>query len=166
MLVCLCQYYRCLIDGVQELQSHLEDSSPQNDSVLPPQQPLQLWLLRAQTLASQCSMALQQLALVLQCCPEGPPTPGEGLGEPEEPTLRQASPLDAHCQPPGCLMRKGDPAWSQLVQSVEHMLTESRAVKEQLDGVTQQNSEWALHTWSVDKLKLFFSQVTRSSRLS
>ncbi|XP_041950170.1 midasin [Alosa sapidissima] len=170
-------HLRRLIDGVQELQSQLADSSPLDDAVLPPQQPLHLWLLRAQTLASQCCLALQQLGLVLQCCPEGPPRPGqqqsEGLGEPEEPTLRQASPLDANRQPPGCLMRRGEEAWSLLMQKVEHMQVESRAVKEQLDSITQQNSEWALHTWGhftlccsvLDRLGAVVAQMPKVEQL-
>ncbi|KAL2081973.1 hypothetical protein ACEWY4_021791 [Coilia grayii] len=170
-------HLRHLVDSVKDLQRNLEDDGQQHDAVLPPQQPLQLWLLRAQTLASQCCLALQQLTLVLQCCPEGPHTAGqpqgEGLGEMEEPTLRQSSPLDAHCQPPGCLMRRGDPAWSQLLQRVEHMLTESQAIKEQLDGVTQQNSEWALHTWGhftqccsvLDRLGAVVAQMPKVEQL-
>ncbi|XP_028858240.1 midasin [Denticeps clupeoides] len=142
-------HLRHLIGSVQNLQTHLDLTRPDN-SRLPPQETLHCWLLRAQALTARCSMAFQEVTWALQCCPEGPALAGnscsEGLGMPEEPTLRQSSPLDTHSQPPVCLMRKGDPAWSQLSQRVESMFTESRNLKEQLDGL-EQSPETTLLTW-------------------
>ncbi|CAB1340438.1 unnamed protein product, partial [Coregonus sp. 'balchen'] len=114
---------------------------------LPPQASLQGWVIKAQGLAAQCATLLQQLSWLLQCCPEGPQQT-DGSGGQREPTLRCPSPLASQRQPPGCLLRRGDPAWSQLSQRVADMLGQTRSLKEELDAVALQSTQGALHSWS------------------
>uniref|UniRef100_A0A674E141 Midasin n=1 Tax=Salmo trutta TaxID=8032 RepID=A0A674E141_SALTR len=125
------------------LQSHSEDAGG-----LPPQASLQGWVIKAQGLAGQCATLLQQLSWVLQCCPEGPQQT-EGVDGQREPTLRCPSPMAAQRQPPGCLLRRGDPAWSQLSRHVVDMLGQTQILKEELDAVALQSTQGALSHFSV-----------------
>ncbi|XP_029902559.1 midasin isoform X2 [Myripristis murdjan] len=138
---------RRLTASVQGVKAHLQSHSGDPGSTLPPQASLQVWVSRGQALAAQCATLLQQLAWLLQCCPED-------LQQKEEPgshgqhTLRCPSPLVAQRQPPACLMRRGDAAWCQLKQRVANMLRQSESLKAELDAAAQQDSQGALHTWS------------------
>ncbi|KAM3861280.1 midasin [Diretmus argenteus] len=133
------------VHGVKtHLQSHPEDPS----STLPPQTSLQVWVSSGRALAAQCSTLLQQLSWLLQCCPEDLQQKEEEPGGRRQHTLMCPSPLAAQRQPPGCLMRRGDAAWSQLTQSVAAMLKQTQSLKAELDAVAEQASHGALHTWN------------------
>ncbi|KAJ8409756.1 hypothetical protein AAFF_G00218150 [Aldrovandia affinis] len=140
-------HLRRLIGCVQDIQSHMGEAG-EAANALPPQEALLRWTDRAQTLATQCTTALEQLSWTLRCCPEGE-APAEGSEGQGEPTLRHPSPLDAQSQPAASLMRRGDPGWTQLTQRVAGMLTETRALKEELDGLTPlTGGDGTLQTWT------------------
>ncbi|KAK6297294.1 hypothetical protein J4Q44_G00318770 [Coregonus suidteri] len=139
-------HHRRLTVSVQGIQANLQSHSEAAGG-LPPQASLQGWVIKAQGLAAQCATLLQQLSWLLQCCPEGPQQT-DGSGGQREPTLRCPSPLASQRQPPGCLLRRGDPAWSQLSQRVADMLGQTRSLKEELDAVALQSTQGALHSWS------------------
>uniref|UniRef100_A0A674E0K9 Midasin n=1 Tax=Salmo trutta TaxID=8032 RepID=A0A674E0K9_SALTR len=105
--------HRRLTVSVQGIQAHLRAHN-EDAGGLPPQASLQGWVIKAQGLSVQCVTLLQQLSWLLQCCPEGPHQT-DGSGGQREPTLRYPSPLASQRKPPGCLLRRGDPAWSQLI---------------------------------------------------
>uniref|UniRef100_A0A8C3A4E5 Midasin n=1 Tax=Cyclopterus lumpus TaxID=8103 RepID=A0A8C3A4E5_CYCLU len=126
---------------------HTTINSEDAGCALPPQASLQGWVSRGQALAAQCTTLLQQLAWLLQCCPEDLQQK-EVTSSCRQNTLRCPSPLAAHRQPPGCLIRRGDGAWCQLNQRMNELLKQTQSLKAELDNVAQQNSERALHTWN------------------
>uniref|UniRef100_A0A8D3BW26 Midasin n=1 Tax=Scophthalmus maximus TaxID=52904 RepID=A0A8D3BW26_SCOMX len=132
---------------IQDIKAHLQSHSKDPGCTLPPQASLQGWVNRGQTLAAQCTTLLQQLAWLLQCCPEDLQQKEE-TNSCSQHTPRCPSPLAAHRQPPGCLMRRGDATWCQLHQRVTAMLRQSESLKVELDTVAQQSSERVLHTWN------------------
>uniref|UniRef100_A0A3Q2D7A0 Midasin n=1 Tax=Cyprinodon variegatus TaxID=28743 RepID=A0A3Q2D7A0_CYPVA len=113
---------------------------------LPPQEPLQGWIQRGQALAAQCAALLQQLSWLLQCCPEDAQQKEQGGSGQQTPMC--PSPLAAQQQPPGCLLRRGDPSWCQLHQRVVAMLKDAQTLREQLGSVAQQEKERVLCTSS------------------
>ncbi|XP_041660686.1 midasin isoform X2 [Cheilinus undulatus] len=139
-------YLRRLTDSVEGIKADLQSRSEDPGCALPPQEFLHSWVSRGQELAAQCSTLLQQLSWLHQCCPEDPQQNQE-TGFCRQQTLRCPSPLAAHRQPPGCLMRKGDAAWCQLNQQFSAMLKQTQSVKTELDDVAQQTSDRVLHTW-------------------
>ncbi|KAK9531216.1 hypothetical protein VZT92_010656 [Zoarces viviparus] len=140
-------HLRRLTDSVKGIKANLQSPSEDAGCVLPPQASLQAWVSRGQALAAQCSTLLQQLAWLLQCCPEDLQQKEE-TSSCRQHTLRCPSPLAAQRQPPGCLMRRGDAAWCQLNQRTDAMLKQTQSLKAELDNVAQENSERALHTWN------------------
>ncbi|XP_041831629.1 LOW QUALITY PROTEIN: midasin [Melanotaenia boesemani] len=134
---------RRLTDNIQDIKTHYEDPG----CTLPPQDSLGAWLNRGQALAAQCATLLQQLAWLLQACPEDPQQ-SEQESSGMQRTLRCPSPLAALRQPPGCLMRRGDASWSKLHQHVTDMLKQSQDLKKELASLAQQASETVLYTWS------------------
>ncbi|KAI3364212.1 hypothetical protein L3Q82_010816 [Scortum barcoo] len=140
-------HLRRLTNSVQAIKAHLQSHSEDPGCSLPPQASLQAWVSRGQALAAQCTTLLQQLAWLLQCCPEDLQQKEE-TSSCRQHTLRCPSPLAAQRQPQGCLMRRGDSTWCQLNQHMNAMLKQSQSLKEELDRVAQQTSERVLHTWS------------------
>ncbi|XP_035472852.1 midasin isoform X2 [Scophthalmus maximus] len=140
-------HLRRLTNSIQDIKAHLQSHSKDPGCTLPPQASLQGWVNRGQTLAAQCTTLLQQLAWLLQCCPEDLQQKEE-TNSCSQHTPRCPSPLAAHRQPPGCLMRRGDATWCQLHQRVTAMLRQSESLKVELDTVAQQSSERVLHTWN------------------
>ncbi|XP_059212052.1 midasin [Centropristis striata] len=138
---------RRLTDSIQGIKAHLQSVSEDTSCTLPPQASLQGWVGRGQALAAQCATLLQQLAWLLQCCPEDLQQKEE-TSSCRQHTLRCPSPLAAQRQPPGCLMRRGDAAWCQLNQRMNEMLKQTKNLKAELDNVAQQTSERVLHTWN------------------
>ncbi|KAM6992726.1 LOW QUALITY PROTEIN: midasin [Tautogolabrus adspersus] len=138
-------HLRRLTDSVQGIKADLQSRSEDPACTLPPQESLQSWVSRGQELAAQCSTLLQQLSWLHQCCPED--LQQKETGSCSQHTLRCPSPLAAHRQPPGCLMRRGDAAWCQLNQSFNSMSKLTQSVKAELDDVAQQTSDRVLHTW-------------------
>lgn len=143
---CLIATSRRLTNSVQAIKAHLQSHSEDPGCSLPPQASLQGWVSRGQALAAQCTTLLQQLAWLLQCCPEDLQQKEE-TSSCRQHTLRCPSPLAAQRQPHGCLMRRGDTAWCELNQRMNAMLKQSQSLKEELDNVAQQTSESELHTW-------------------
>lgn len=143
---CVIASCRKLTNNILDIKAHLQTHSEDPGCTLPPQQSLQDWISRGQTLVSQCATLLQELAWLLQCCPEDPQQK-EHASSCRQHTLRCPSPLAAQRQPPGCLMRRGDEAWSQLHQHVAAMLRQTQSLKEELGSVAQQASEGILYTW-------------------
>uniref|UniRef100_A0A665V858 Midasin n=1 Tax=Echeneis naucrates TaxID=173247 RepID=A0A665V858_ECHNA len=138
---------RRLTSSIQGIKTHLQGHSKDPGCVLPPQAPLQAWVSRGQVLAAQCTTLLQQVAWLLQCCPEDLQQKEE-TSNCRQHTLRCPSPLAAQRQPPGCLMRRGDAAWCQLHQCVTAMLKQTESLKVELDTVARETSERVLHTWN------------------
>uniref|UniRef100_A0A3P8RPW4 Midasin n=1 Tax=Amphiprion percula TaxID=161767 RepID=A0A3P8RPW4_AMPPE len=134
-----------LTNSVQGIKAHFQSNSEDPGCTLPPQASLRDWVSNGRVLATQCTTLLQQLAWLLQCCPEDPQQKEEASNCRQH-TLRCPSPLAAQRQPPGCLMRRGDTPWSQLHQRVTAMLKETQNLKVELDSVAQQASETVLHT--------------------
>uniref|UniRef100_A0A8C1W639 Midasin n=1 Tax=Cyprinus carpio TaxID=7962 RepID=A0A8C1W639_CYPCA len=100
-----------LINSIQSIKSDTH-CSEDDVSGLPPQKPLQHWITRAQSSVLHCSVVLQQLSWILQCCPEGssaaPAEAREGEVMQGQATLSHPSPMPPHIQPQACLLRRGD----------------------------------------------------------
>ncbi|XP_047429048.1 midasin isoform X2 [Mugil cephalus] len=166
-------HLRSLTNNVQDIKLHIQSHSEDQDCLLPPQASLQDWVLRGQVLAAQCTTLFQQLAWLLQCCPEDPQKKEEEASSCKQHTLRCPSPLAAQRQPPGCLMRRGDAAWCQLYQHVTGMLKQSESLKMELDSVARQASESVLYTWSYfttccvsyDRLEAVVAQIPTVEQL-
>ncbi|XP_036943295.1 midasin isoform X1 [Acanthopagrus latus] len=138
---------RRLTNSIQGLKAHLQSHSEDPGCALPPQASLHGWVSRGLALAAQCATVLQQLAWLHQCCPEDLQLK-EDTSSCRQHTLMCPSPLAAHRQPPGCLMRRGDSAWCQLNQHMNTMLKQVQSLKVELDNVARQTSERALYTWN------------------
>lgn len=132
-------------NDIQGVKGHLQGNT-RNGFSLPPQKALQDWVSRGKTLAVQCSTILQQLVWLLQCCPVDPQQKEETGGFRQH-GLRCLSPLTAQCQPPGCLIRKGDAAWLKLNQHVDAVRKDCESLRMELCIVAQQTSEGELLTW-------------------
>ncbi|XP_075869163.1 midasin [Nelusetta ayraudi] len=143
---------RGLTDSMQGVKPRLQEEEPACS--LPPQESLRAWVSRGQALASHSATLLQQLAWLLQCCPEDlqqqkEAASGGGVGGGGgQRTLMCPSPVAAQRQPPACLMRRGDGAWRQLHLQVKALLGQSEKLKAELDGVEQQISDRPLVTWA------------------
>ncbi|XP_061756335.1 midasin isoform X2 [Nerophis ophidion] len=136
-------HLRKLISTVQDIKAQLRSPIGVDDGTLLPQEHLHDWVNKGQALAAQCSILLQQLSWLLQCCPEDPQQlEGENRSSP-----RLVSPLADHRQPPGCLMRRGDPNWRQLNQTIATMLKQILNLKTELHDTAQQSSDGILLTW-------------------
>lgn len=133
-------------NSIQSLKAQLQRNTKDSGCSLPPQGSLQDWLSRGRTLAVQCTTVLQQLTWLLQCCPVEPQQKEE-TGSCRQPSLSCLSPLTAQCQPPGCLIRKGDAAWHKLNQHVNAVMKDSEKLKTELCIVSQHTSEGELLTW-------------------
>ncbi|XP_039980712.1 midasin isoform X5 [Xiphias gladius] len=165
-------HLRRLTNSIRVIKANLQSHSKDPGCTLPPQASLHGWISRGQVLAAQCTILLQQLAWLLQCCPED-------LQQKEETsscrqyTLRCPSPLAAQRQPPGCLMRRGDTAWCQLHQCVTALLKQTESLKVELDTVAHQTSERVLYTWDhfvtccsgFDQLEAVGAQMSSVERL-
>uniref|UniRef100_A0A671LK54 Midasin n=1 Tax=Sinocyclocheilus anshuiensis TaxID=1608454 RepID=A0A671LK54_9TELE len=96
---------RKLIDSIQSIKSDTH-CSEDDVSGLPPQKPLQHWIIRAQSSVLHCSVVLHQLSWILQCCPEGssaaPAEAREGEVMQGQATLSHPSPMPPHIQPQAC----------------------------------------------------------------
>ncbi|XP_028296182.1 midasin isoform X2 [Gouania willdenowi] len=139
-------HLRRLTNSVKGLEDSIQSGDGELSGTLPPQASLHDWLCRGQTITAQCTVLLQQLLWLLRCCPEEAQQQ-EKEGECRQNTLRCPSPLVNQCQPPGCLMRRGDAPWSQLQQRITTMLQQTQTLKVELDAASQQASEDLLHTW-------------------
>lgn len=138
---------RRLTNGIQDIKAYLQSHSKDAGCVVPPQDSLQDWVSKGQALAAQCTILLQQLLWLLQCCPEDLQQKEE-TSSCRQHTLRCLSPLAAQRQPPGCVMRRGDAAWCQLHQRVTAMLKQAKSLKVEMNTVAQHMSEGVLHTWN------------------
>uniref|UniRef100_A0A087Y7X1 Midasin n=1 Tax=Poecilia formosa TaxID=48698 RepID=A0A087Y7X1_POEFO len=116
---------RKLSASLQDMQAHLQSHSEVGDCCLPPQDSLQDWFRRGRGLAAQSATLLQQLSWLLQCCPEEPQQREQTGTSSSRHTLMCPSPLAVQQQPPGCLLRRGDPGWTRLQQQVTAMLKDN-----------------------------------------
>ncbi|XP_073672706.1 midasin [Garra rufa] len=167
---------RKLIDCIQSIKS---DTPGSEDEVggLPPQKPLQHWISRAQSSALHCSVVLQQLSWILQCCPEGssaaPAEAREGEVLQGQATLSHPSPLSPHIQPQACLLRRGEQAWREVQQKVENLVKEVKDLKEKLDGLAHESTERVIQSWdhftlccsSLDRLGMVVGQMPALEQL-
>ncbi|XP_067273008.1 midasin [Pseudorasbora parva] len=155
-------HLRKLMDSVQSIQSHTAGSGD-DASGLPPQEPLQHWISRAQSSALHCSVVLQQISWIFQCCPEGssaaPAETREGEVAQGQATLSHPSPLAPHIQPQACLLRRGEQAWKEVEQKVQSLTKEVKDLKEKLDGLAQESTERVIHSW--DHFRLCCSCLDR-----
>ncbi|KAM9495289.1 midasin [Clarias gariepinus] len=135
---------RRLIGAVQDVRSQIT-SGEDEERCLPPQSALTGWVTKAQTLAQQCCVALQQFSWVLQCCPEASPGTPSPSGEGEA-TLSHPTPLSAHLQPRACLMRRGEASWTEAMRSVEALQSESVRLKDKLNALGQESTLGAIQT--------------------
>lgn len=120
-------------------------------SGVPPQDSLQHWIRRAQSSALHCSVVLQQISWLLQCCPESssvaPAEAREGEAMQGQATLSHPSPLAPHLQPQACLLRRGEQGWKVIEQKVESLIKEVKDLKMKLDGLAQESTERAICSW-------------------
>ncbi|XP_054617732.1 midasin isoform X2 [Dunckerocampus dactyliophorus] len=135
-------HLRTLISTVQDIRVQLQSQSEDTDCPLLPQEHLHAWVTKGQALAAQCSLLVQQVSWLLQCCPEDPQLPeGENRS-----SLRFASPLADHRQPLGCRMRRGDATWRQLNQCTATTLKQILNLKTELHNTAEQSSGGGLLT--------------------
>uniref|UniRef100_A0A1A7W7P3 Midasin homolog n=1 Tax=Iconisemion striatum TaxID=60296 RepID=A0A1A7W7P3_9TELE len=135
---------RSLTDDIQQIKVQLQTQNEDAGCTIPPQDSVLDWVRTGQGLAAQCTILLQQLVWLLLCCPANP----QQRAEVGPSTLRHPSPLTPLCQPPGCLLRRGDAAWCQLHQRVAAMMKHTQGLQEELSSVVQQASGGGLLTWS------------------
>uniref|UniRef100_A0A3P8WSX5 Midasin n=1 Tax=Cynoglossus semilaevis TaxID=244447 RepID=A0A3P8WSX5_CYNSE len=145
------------------IQSSLFHRDVASGCAFPPQDSLHSWVTRGQALAAQCTALLQQLSWTLQCCPEDPQQKEEKSSCGQH-TLSCPSPLAAHRQPAGCLMRREDATWCQIHQRVTSMLEQSESAKSELDAAARQSCDRALNHFamccsSFDQLKDVAAQM-------
>ncbi|XP_016427493.1 midasin-like [Sinocyclocheilus rhinocerous] len=167
---------RKLIDSIQSIKSGTH-CSEDDVSGLPPQKPLQHWIIRAQSSVLHCSVVLQQLSWILQCCPEGssaaPAEAREGEVMQGQATLSHPSPMPPHIQPQACLLRRGEQAWKEVQQKVENLMKEVKDLKEKLDGLALESTERVVHSWdhftlccsSLDRLGIVVGQMPALEQL-
>uniref|UniRef100_A0A8C1Z8M3 Midasin n=1 Tax=Cyprinus carpio TaxID=7962 RepID=A0A8C1Z8M3_CYPCA len=165
-----------LINSIQSIKSDTH-CSEDDVSGLPPQKPLQHWITRAQSSVLHCSVVLQQLSWILQCCPEGssaaPAEAREGEVMQGQATLSHPSPMPPHIQPQACLLRRGEQAWKEVQQKVENLTKEVKDLKEKLDGLALESTERVVHSWdhftlccsSLDRLGLVVGQMPALEQL-
>ncbi|XP_077366934.1 midasin isoform X3 [Festucalex cinctus] len=139
---------RKLTSTIQDIKDELRNQGEDPDYTLLPQASLNHWVNKGQGLAAQCSVLLQQLSWLLQCCPEAPQPQEEENSNSWHYSLRCTSPMAAHHQPPACQMRKGDVTWMQLHQIVDAMLKQMLNFKTELQEIAQQSLERVLLTWN------------------
>ncbi|XP_042842742.1 midasin [Panthera tigris] len=163
---------RNLLGCVQEIHGRLTEPLVY-PVAFPPQDGVQQWTERLQHLAMQSQILLEQLSLLLQCCPSAGPTPGHSGAQvqgqpsapyPEGPELTNGqlsgaiqdlipsefscpSPLPRNQLPSGCWMRKQDELWQQSTARLTEMLKTIKTVKADVDKIRQQSCETLFHSW-------------------
>ncbi|KAM3931945.1 midasin [Leptodactylus fuscus] len=140
---------RNLLSCMQEIECRLE--SPHEYKIaFPPQDGMQQWLDRLQHLAMQCSIVLEQLSWLLECCPvnnaERPINSCEEA-KPWTATLNVPSPAAADWLPKVCTIRRSDSDWQQLNATVSKMLTDIKTTKSTVDMNRLQSSETLFFSW-------------------
>ncbi|XP_003200751.2 midasin [Danio rerio] len=169
-------HLRKLISSVQSIQSPSSESGCDVSGV-PPQDSLQHWIRRAQSSALHCSVVLQQISWLLQCCPESssvaPAEAREGEAMQGQATLSHPSPLAPHLQPQACLLRRGEQGWKVIEQKVESLIKEVKDLKMKLDGLAEESTERAICSWdhftlccsSLDRLAIVANQIPALEQL-
>ncbi|XP_075718267.1 midasin isoform X3 [Rhinoderma darwinii] len=139
---------RNLLSCMQEINSRLELSNEYKIAI-PPQDGVQQWLDRLQHLAMQCSVVLEQLSWLLECCPvhnEERHTTCEEA-KPWMAALNVPSPAAADWLPKLCTIRRSDSDWQQLNATVIKMLTDIKATKTAVDMIRLQSCETLFYSW-------------------
>ncbi|XP_049611993.1 midasin isoform X4 [Syngnathus scovelli] len=161
---------------LRKLTSTVQDiklQTQREDCTLLPQASLSNWVSKGQAHAAQCSILLQQLSWLMQCCPEALQPQEEDNSNSRHDSLRCTSPMVARHQAPICQMRKGDATWRQVDQRVAAMLEQILNLKTALHQIPQKNSEKVLLTWkdfttccsAFDQLGTVMSQMCKIEQL-
>ncbi|XP_057678283.1 midasin isoform X2 [Corythoichthys intestinalis] len=137
--------FRRLTSTIQDIKEKLQSQREDADCTLLPQEALYNWVNKGQALITQCSILLQQLSWLLQCCPQVPQS--EEKNNSWQYSLKCTSPVALHRQPAVCQMRRGDATWRQLNQRVTAMLKQVESFKMELNQIALQRSESLLVTW-------------------
>ncbi|XP_073531808.1 midasin [Phyllobates terribilis] len=141
---------RNLISCMQEISSRL-DSSNEYKIAFPPQDGVQLWLDKLQNLAVQCSIVLEQLSWLLECCPADNKEKQNKTCEEAKPwtaALNVPSPAAADWLPKLCTVRRSDNDWQELNSTVTKMSTEIKSIKTDVDTIRLQSSETLFYSWT------------------
>ncbi|XP_043076462.1 midasin [Puntigrus tetrazona] len=165
---------RKLIDCIQSIKP--ETHCSEDVSGLPLQKPLQHWISRAQSSVLHCSVVLQQLSWILQCCPEGSSAaPAEARRRGHAGSSHTEPPVSPapHIQPQACLLRRGEQAWNEVQQKVENLMKEVTDLKEKVAGLAQESTERVVHSWehftlccsSLDRLGIVVGQMPALEQL-
>ncbi|XP_069830836.1 midasin-like isoform X3 [Dendropsophus ebraccatus] len=140
---------RNLLGCMQEI-SHRLEWSEEYKIAFPPQDGVKQWLERLQKLSMQCSIVLEQLSWLLECCPinnaEGQnKTCGEAKPWTDE--MNVPSPAAADGLPKLCTIRRADSDWQQLNETVAKMLTDIKAAKTTIDTIQLQSCKPLFYSW-------------------
>ncbi|XP_066464567.1 midasin isoform X2 [Eleutherodactylus coqui] len=135
---------RNVLSCMQEISSRL-DSSNEYKIAFPPQDGVQQWVVRLQHLAMQCSIVLEQLSWLLECCPVNKTSEA---AKPSTTALNVPSPAAADWLPKLCTIRRSDGDWQQLNATVTRMLTDIKATKTAVDTVRLQLGKTPFYSWT------------------
>ncbi|KAM4043140.1 midasin isoform 2-T2 [Anomaloglossus baeobatrachus] len=141
---------RNLISCMQEINSRLE-SSNEYKIAFPPQDGVQQWIDKLQNLTVQCSVVLEQLSWLVECCPgndEERPNQTCPEAKPWTAALNVPSPAAADWLPKLCTIRRSDNDWQDLNATVAKMLTEIKSTKTAVDTIRLQSSETLFYSWN------------------
>lgn len=140
---------RNLLSCMKEISSQLEWSNGYKIA-FPPQDGVKQWLDRLQHLSMQCSIVLEQLSWLLECCPVNIEERKNESCEEAKPwasALNVPSPAAADWLPKLCTIRKSDSDWEQLSDTVTKMLTDIKATKTALDTIRLQSCQTLFYSW-------------------
>ncbi|XP_071998055.1 midasin isoform X2 [Engystomops pustulosus] len=140
---------RNLSSRMQEINTRL-DSPHEYKIAFPPQNGMHQWLDRLQNLAMQCSIVLEQLSWLLECCPtKSAESPYKTCEESQDWTasLNVPSPAGADWLPKVCTIRRSDNDWQQLNDTITKMLSDIKATKTAVDTIQRQPCETPFYSW-------------------
>ncbi|KAG8582222.1 hypothetical protein GDO81_007964 [Engystomops pustulosus] len=140
---------RNLSSRMQEINTRL-DSPHEYKIAFPPQNGMHQWLDRLQNLAMQCSIVLEQLSWLLECCPaKSAESPYKTCEESQNWTasLNVPSPAGADWLPKVCTIRRSDNDWQQLNDTITKMLSDIKATKTAVDTIQRQPCETPFYSW-------------------
>ncbi|XP_040284697.1 midasin isoform X1 [Bufo bufo] len=140
---------RNLLSCMKEINCRV-GSSDEYKIAFPPQDGAQQWLDRLQHLVMQCSIVLEQLSWLLECCPVNNKKSEDKSCEDAKPwtaALDVPSPAAADWLPKLCTIRRSDSDWQQLYETVTKMLANIKATKKAVDTIRLQSCETLFYSW-------------------